>query len=485
MKAVSSIAFIIMITAILGCNAFNELQPSDTLAPEGGVPDFPGPGSWPQFHGNGPNHGSLFVASEFALEPKWTVDVGQVIFSSLVVGGNGTIYIGDEDGELLAIHPAGFIEWRANLTEPINSSPAISPTGLIYVVTTRVEEENSFRSTLHLLTPQGTLIRSTPLPDNGFTTSSPKIWRSGDKEFIFLYARRGFDTSSLLIFNRSAILVHQEKMGCLFPVTGSSSIWDWFGDVLSVLWDALYEGGPGISFDPSGPEFHMYEDFGWLDPTLAIIDNPALTAPDQPLVILVDKACFMKAYLWNPPGLTELWSQRHTANDAERLLFQSSPAVIKDSHRMVIGAIDGTVRGYDVLTGAELWETEFPQAVMGTPASLGGLVYVASESHLRALDSADGSIVYSLPLPGKTIASPLLSGSRVYISEDREFLSLSFDLKTRVHLGIGNNGGLASPAIGSDGTIYTISLMADTAFLKAYGGLEHRPVFPGSDQVAQ
>ena len=83
---------------------------------------------------------------------------------------------------------------------------------------------------------------------------------------------------------------------------------------------------------------------------------------------------------------------------------------------MVIGAKDGTVRSYNVLGGEERWEVELDAASMGTPASLGGLVYVASESHLYALDAFDGSTVFDLSLSGQTVASPLLSGSHVYIS---------------------------------------------------------------------
>lgn len=470
------LTLILLALPLAGCGVFDSIgdRPDEVLDPDVGGP-LPRPGSWPVFHGENANHGALFVATDFALEPKWSVDVGPVLYSSPVVGGNGSVYVGDLNGRLHAISRFGSKRWMLDFTPAmgsppamINSSPAVSDNGAIYVVSTEVVAEETFRSTLHVVGSNGALIRSTPLPEEGYTTSSPKIWRFDGEDHIFLYVREGFDSAALLVFDALGQVVAREAMFCNTPVTGSSPIWDALGTFFELMHDAFFDGDLGIEFDTSGTSTPLSERFGWLDPTVAIVDEPGLIEEGRPLIVVVDKACFVKAFEWAEPRLVERWSDRH------EFLFQSSPAVAEAGRVIVTGDREGHVRGRDLITGDELWEQDLDDGpIMSTAATFGGsIAYVLTEEHIAGLDTADGTLLLRQPTTGRSAASPVLTGSKLYVSSRADLASYSLDLRDHVHIHQGR-GGLATPAVGADGTIYAVTEgTEETWHLRAYGGLD-------------
>jgi outer membrane protein assembly factor BamB len=49
------------------------------------------------------------------------------------VGGDGTIYIGGQDGYVYALDPAGTLKWEHQTGTVIQTSPAIGPDGTLYL----------------------------------------------------------------------------------------------------------------------------------------------------------------------------------------------------------------------------------------------------------------------------------------------------------------------------------------------------------------
>lgn len=465
---VYSLGLIIFLLAMItvGCGGPSgvDIEPVDELAPE--PIDIPGEGSWQQFHADAANHGVYFVESDFAYKPKWSIDVGHMALSSPVIDGYHTIYVGNLDGELIAIHRFGIEKWRLNLGEPVSATPAVSISGRVYVVTTRAIDDGTYVSTLHTVSATGTLIRSLPLPDNARTTSSPKLWRSEDNEYVFLFARPQHALpSALLIYDVFGDLVVNKKFsGC--PIEGGSSIWDTLGDIISLYGDLFDSWPPGLDFDESGIDFKLYDKVGWLDPTVAIVDAPIFS--EDPIVVWSDNLCFTGAYRWQPPNLTKLWSK----TDKQDSL--SSPASIRGTRTVVFGAHTGDVIAYDLLTGDRLWKTKVQGgAVMGTPVSrgIGTPIYVLShEGMLTALKHSDGDELNRISIEGDSIASLALSANLIYANTTKGLASISFDFESWAGTGHASGGGIASPAIGPDGTLYTIIITDDSAMLQAYGG---------------
>ena len=81
----------------------------------------------------------------------WKYRCGDEIDSGPAISSDGTIYVGSDDGNLYAINPNGTLKWKYK-TEggaPVVSSPAIGSDGTIYV--------GSDDGNLYAINPRGTL----------------------------------------------------------------------------------------------------------------------------------------------------------------------------------------------------------------------------------------------------------------------------------------------------------------------------------------
>ena len=96
---------------------------------------------------------SAHTANGLIAAPNNTVNVvkyktGGMIYSSPVVGGDGTVYIGSADHNLYALHPDGSLKWKYPAGGEILSSPALCADGTVYV--------GSLNNMLHAIKPDGT-----------------------------------------------------------------------------------------------------------------------------------------------------------------------------------------------------------------------------------------------------------------------------------------------------------------------------------------
>ncbi|HEX8828461.1 MAG TPA: PQQ-binding-like beta-propeller repeat protein, partial [Xanthobacteraceae bacterium] len=89
------------------------------------LPKFPlfhkKPASWTQFR-NGPDNNVVLGGD---LETTWRIETGGQISSSPTVG-DGTLYIGNNNGQLYAVDPTnGHVRWTAKVINPLMSAPLI------------------------------------------------------------------------------------------------------------------------------------------------------------------------------------------------------------------------------------------------------------------------------------------------------------------------------------------------------------------------
>jgi PQQ-like domain len=122
--------------------------------------------------------GFLFVGTGYAIRPAWSLSVGPVYYSSPVIGPDGAIHVGNLDGDLIAVRPDGTEKWRVTTPFRIFGSPAVANDGTVYAVVNGFlpDEPRKFRSHLITISADGTPLKLMPLPDQGFTTASPKVW---------------------------------------------------------------------------------------------------------------------------------------------------------------------------------------------------------------------------------------------------------------------------------------------------------------------
>ncbi len=421
--------------------------------------------TWSQFHGHAANGGHASVTTSFPITPAWSVPVGQVVFSSPVIDIDGNIYVGNIDGQLVAVSPAGVELWRTTFENSrIAASPAIDTEGHIYVITLQPVGEDRFISVLNKVRNTGSIMWSLQLPDSCWSTASPTIWSSGRDEFIFIY---GFaqpvgsqPKGAIYILDVNSNLLHSEYLDCDYgDLVGSGSFWDFLKDI----WDALTN--IPYKFDGSTPLINLTDTVGWQHPTIAVEDT---VSPVTPIVVVADWICALWGFSWDPDTrtLSYLWHQ-----EPKPARYFSSPAVGAGG-MVTIGRADGRVLGFEVQGGTQIWEYEAGSGVMATAAyRLGiGPIYIVTFDKIRVLGLA-GILWRTFDIYGQSIASPALSKNILYVSTVSGFYGFSDNLSSYFFDG-SISGGLSSPAISEQGSVYTVGISSGEWVLRAYPSLD-------------
>ena len=88
---------------------------------------------------------SIFL---YAINPdqslKWRFSTRGDIRSAPVIGTDGIIYFGSEDGSLYAVNPDGSLNWSLTTEGEVRSSPAIGANGVIYFASNLSNGRNKF-----------------------------------------------------------------------------------------------------------------------------------------------------------------------------------------------------------------------------------------------------------------------------------------------------------------------------------------------------
>ena len=101
--------------------------------------------------------------------------------------------------------------------------------------------------------------------------------------------------------------------------------------------------------------------------------------------------------------------------------IEAFPAVSND--RVVISGPDGWVYGLDLATGEKRWSFAAKSKTIGSPVIAGTVVYVMfRDGHLRALDITRGKKLWEdrFPEPSRAGSSPAICEGRLYIALDEK-----------------------------------------------------------------
>ena len=74
---------------------------------------------WPMYGHDEARSGVADGAGPSKLEVQWAVELGGRVDSSPAVGPDGTVYIGTDDGRLLALWPDGTFRWAVLTGGPV------------------------------------------------------------------------------------------------------------------------------------------------------------------------------------------------------------------------------------------------------------------------------------------------------------------------------------------------------------------------------
>ena len=416
---------------------------------------------WRNFNGNLPGQGYMPVESRFALSSTWSAGPYNVTTSSPVVGtdvdGRQIIYIGTADGELVAINSKdGKEKWRRSFADGdkiahILSTPAVSISGDVYVITNHPLAKRRFRSVLHKVDQFSKVRWSFAFADDGFTSGSPKVLKWGEETLIFIYVTSVVDNDpqgELLVLRDNGKTVDMLDRKALGRC-------DWGSKELPVRNEDVFESFAAIGdfifanpADTGGSRKDLPD--GFVDPTPAVFSDRK-----HPLIAIADNLCSIGAYEWNEK-LSVAWREFHPFE-------KHSSTVLLPNGLMVFGRQDGKALAYDMETGVKLWEHDAGEPVFATPAAIPeDNIFIVAKGHIEVLRQLDGTLVSDGKLPRKfiftdqTYASPAVTENCFYVSSGA-LLTFSHDLSTRSQETNFSGNGLASIALANDGAVYAVA----------------------------
>lgn len=110
----------------IGCSSS-----SDATTPAPKAP-FQAQSPWPKFRGNAAQDGRSAIVPAYDGSKPWAFKTGKGIFSSPIVGADGTVYVGSADRSFYALKADGTLRWKVQTGEIIDSSGLLDDRGRVY-----------------------------------------------------------------------------------------------------------------------------------------------------------------------------------------------------------------------------------------------------------------------------------------------------------------------------------------------------------------
>jgi len=403
--------------------------------------------SQPKFHHDNNNTGQSQYKGPQTNSTKWKFTTGGVVFSSPVIGADGTIYIGSMDKNLYALYPNGTKKWSFNTGDYVNYIPVIDSDGIIYLA-------SDFN--LYALYNNGT-VKWNYTPENGkFISSSPVIGNDGT--IYFGTMKNAYSANNTL---------------CALNPDGTVK-WNF------VTWSFIELLTPAIGSDGTiyiGTEDnHMYAVYPngtekWNFTTSDMIwSSPAIGSDGTIYFGCVDK----NIYALNSDG-TLKW--KFQTDDT----IYSSPAIANDGTIYII--TQNRFLYALTPTGNLKWEypiTNSSKLTLFSSPAIGsdGVIYVGSADGCVYAIHPDGTLEWKYQTGSGIASSPCIgSDGTLYIGSNDNNLYAFHDVVTlpivssNIKSGLYNTTQIIKLTLNKNGTIYyTLNGLTPTKTSKVYTG---------------
>lgn len=382
---------------------------SSQPAPEGPRVPLDRKSPWPKFRGNAAQDGASAVRPTQTGGKLWDYRTGKGIFSSPVVGADGTIYVGSADRTFYALAPDGTLRWKHQTGEIIDSSGLLDDRGRVYFGS----GDGRLRA----------LDAATGAEVWSFTADDPKT----NQAFINWFEGNvaiGPDGTLYVPNDNFFVYAIDRDTGAVrwrFKMPDQT----WSLPAVDAATGALFVGNNNLLPALGKNTFGLGADgqVSWSIGTLGTIAASPMLTPDGKVVVGGFDG-YVRAYAKSTGD--QLWEF------ATRDHVYASPARLPDG-TIVQASADGTVYGLDPDTGTRRWAFDTAEPIRSSPAVDGdGNVYFGSgEGRLFVLD-AKGALRWSMRLVDEERndlnASPALGVDAVYLAgESGQIFSVPYD----------------------------------------------------------
>jgi len=326
-----------------------------------GVPLDPG-SPWPKFRNNAPQNarGAMTPKADPLLKP-WTFKTGKGIFSSAVVDGQGTVYIGSADHYFYAIGENGALKWRFKTDEVIDSSALLDDRGRVY-------------------------------------------FGSGDAHVYCLDRKTG---APVWTFRADPVEAVEKKY------TIKSYNVDWFEGNIAML--------PDGSIVAPNDNFLIYvidRDTGrkkaeYLGNEL-MWSLPAVNPKTGRIFFGSQYMALKNVFCVDTKTGKQPWTAGGLGSNAASPLLTSNA----EKGAVVLGGFDGYVRAYAQDSGKLLWKRGVRDHIYASPAQLsdGTIIQPSADGTVYALNPKDGSVKWAFDTLEPIRSSPAVDGNdRIYV----------------------------------------------------------------------
>ena len=360
---------------------------------------------WPKFRRNALQNGRSPVRPVDSGRAPWVFQTAKGIFSTPVIGGDGTVYIGSADHSFYAIDRDGDLRWSFQTGEIIDSSALLDDAGRVVF--------GSGDGRLYALDRDaGDLLWSyeadDPAANGAFIT-----WFEGN-----------------VAMAPDGTLYAPNDNYCTYAIDRVTGAPRWCARTLDQTW-SLPAVNPSTGTLFMGSNFYFLQNVLALDPTNgaalwtddtlgSVAASPLLTSaqPDG-LVVVGSFDGFLRAYTQDGDRVWETGLRDH---------IYASPAQMADGTIVQPGA-DGTIYALAPLDGTIRWAFDTAEPIRSSPAIDGdGNIYVGSGEGRLFVLNPDGTLRWSIRL----------------IDQDRDDLNASPALGSEAVVIAGESGGIFS-----------------------------------------
>jgi hypothetical protein len=425
--------------------------------------------AWERPHGDGANLNFENVATAKAgsLGSKTVSGLGTFApGAGPVIAADGTVYLGNKEGEVIALRADGTPYWRRKISggQHIVASPVIGADGTVYVLGTSHATDHRvdppvvvYDSALHRFTASGGYLGASPLPQHehgGAAVSPPNIWRYQGKEMVIVPAsyRHGNIDVRMIAFDPNGAVVADQIVTTIVPqLFGGNGKPAW----MNVVCGLTIIGCVGAEFERSDGVIPSGADGAGVF---------TYAGGGTPFVVISDNLHDVVGYTFSGGAFIESFRM----HDKNRFV-RSAPAILPDGHAIIgfegvkiddDGAPVGSGTGGAIFTGPnfnKVTPISGIYTVYATPTRLadGRVLLLDSYGTLTVLQ--DNAVAAQLKLAGRSIVSPVASQTHVFVSMADGFFTLDATSLAQVSQVNWENGGKSQPAIGPKGHVYGIA----------------------------